>query len=131
MWDEFRRTTRGLHDAFDWRDVTVERVTETYDTATGDDDVSVSELAESPIRAEVTRPDASPDAGRDVTGAESAVDAEVYVRDDTGIAWQSPDERPDRVTDTLTGVTYDVYEVSNEDNGLLRLDCIERVESDG
>lgn len=123
-WERFESAVRRTHDEFDFPERTVYEWTETYDSNTGDFDVSKSEHSESPVQMEITEP-RRPQTETDATGSDVEIDAEAWVRDDVGIDWVGMDtdaEHPTTIDDN--GVTYRVLSPFDEGNGLTRLDLI-------
>lgn len=65
---------------------------------------------------------------RDAGGTASETDVQITVRDDTSVPWReygAEGEAPIRVTDLTTGKTYHVKTVTDQHNGLLRLEAVE------
>lgn len=68
------------------------------------------------------------DVERTVYGTVGEIDVDVRVRDDTGQQWKSfgdDTEAPARITDTGTGITYEVQAVVEQHDGLVRLGAVE------
>lgn len=127
QWDRFADQQRGrIQRAFGFENtLEVYTVSESYtygEGYTGSD----SEHANSPIDAEITRPE---DAGeRDAGGTTAEADVVIIVPDDTGITWQEYGDEGEggtEVVDTDDSTRYRIETVTTEHNGLLRLEGVE------
>jgi hypothetical protein len=119
--DALQRAHADLHNT----DIDVYVPTETYSTGDGYD-VTYPGSPTDTIPARVEAPSEQPD--RDRGGTTSDADAEVYVRDDTGISWVGYGESGEaavELVDTADGRRYVVEAVTDEHNGLLVLEVAE------
>ena len=123
QWDRIESTIRRTQDLFGFEEAQVFAYTETYDPATGDTEVTRTEIGESPVRVEFANPDHM--IGVDASGTESEVDYLCYVPDDLTHEWTSygDDGQADEIE--ADGRTYRVQDDYPEHNGLTVLPVIE------
>lgn len=127
-WDRFESSVRRLHDDFEHPDCDIYNYSGGYDPDTGDVDWT-RELAGT-VSAEITETPSSPEA-RDVVGPggqQEDVDADIFIRDDTGLSISEvgdEDAKPTEVEDSRDDTVYIVVEAFDEDNGQIKLTCVE------
>lgn len=124
-YDKFAETIREFHsEVFDFQAVTVYNFTGGYDPATGyADDWTRDDGTDIP--AEVSVP-STPTTVVGPDGNESEVKARIYVRDDAPADFYAVDTENHRPTEIVVGdTTYVVAEKHAENNGLVRLLCVE------
>lgn len=125
-WDRFESSIRRLHDDFNHWDAEIYNYTGGYDPGTGEIDWTRSLAGE--VEAEVTETPSTPEA-RDVVGPggqQEDVDADIFIPDNTGITIfevGDDDSKPTEVE--ANDNVYVVVEAFDEDNGLIRLTCVE------
>lgn len=124
-YDTFADTVRKYHtDVFDLPLVTVHNFTGGYDPATGHADDWTRDSG-TDIPAEVVVP-STPTTVVGPDGNESEVKARVYVRDDAPVTFYAVDAENQRPTEIVYDDSqYVVAERHDEQNGLLRLLCVE------
>lgn len=127
-WDRFNASVRRLHDDFEHPSCDVYNYSGGYDPSTGETDWT-RELAGT-VEAEITETPSAPEAREVVTpsGQQEDVDADIFIRDDTGITIYEvgdDDAKPTEIEDPRDGTVYAVVEAFDEDNGLIRLTCVE------
>lgn len=129
QWDRFSSAVRQLHDSFDHPDVEIYNYSDGYDPSTGKIDWGDPTLAAT-ISAEVVERTSTPEASEVVgpEGQEENLDATVFLRDDeapTIHEMGDDDTKPTEIVDPRTDKTYAVVDAFPEDNGLIRLTCVE------
>lgn len=125
-WTRFKSSVRRLHDDLNHHDVDIYNYSGGYDPSDGSTDWTRS-LAAS-VEAEVTETPSTPEAREVVSpsGQDEDVDADIFIPDDTGVSIFEVGEDDSKPTEIEHGSTvYIVVEAFDEDNGLIRLTCVE------
>lgn len=126
-WERFSASVKRMHDDFNHHDVTIYLYTGGYDPSTGE--IEWTRDGGTSVEAEVTETPSTPEA-REVVGPDGQnedVDADIFIPDDTGLSIDEvgdDDSRPTEV-EMSDGTTFVVVEAFDEDNGLIRLTCVE------
>lgn len=124
-WDRFSSTIRRAHDDFEFQDVVIRNWSSSLD---GDNRRTKDTKTETTVSGEVVAPQRSQRA-LSTGGEDSEVDKIIRIRDDTGVTIRplgTEGEIATEVDDTETGTTYQVSELFEEGNGLLRLEVTEQ-----
>lgn len=126
VWDSHAVATRREHDQMDFPDARVYNFSGSLNSNTGETDWTRAEDANSPVTAEVTYP-RRPQRSQSATGDDASVDAEIRIRDDTGVALTPVGEDDSKPTVIeYNGTEFTVVETYDEGNGLTRIDGVER-----
>lgn len=128
-WERFESSVRRLHDDFNHPDVEIRNYSGGYDPSTGDIDWG-DPVVDATIPAEVVERTSTPEASEVVgpEGQEENLDATVFIRDDVSVTINEmgdDDTKPTEIRDPRTDTVYAVVDSFPEDNGLIRLSCIE------